>query len=836
MLTSYQTPDPLPPFTAHQRLAVFSVESREALGAHLADEERRAHQAARLRVRRYRPRRQGRRRRRRRRRTCAPTSRRPRYFEAGRVTSNEGSAHYPLQAPRQPDHVPAHGRRRPPTIASAPGESAITTESPAHGAPGAASRSCASATPSRPASSCRRGILGATAVGRDASKREASRLAGPGRRRVQVPRGGSVEVRFPVKATGRGQRELRVRRGRRAARGTACGSSGASSSRSMLETASIYGEHDERRGRRAWATRRARARTAGGLEVHVAVHGAGRAQDQLRPRDRLPLRLHRAAHEPHPAPARAARDGAPLRRAHARQDRGRRRRGRRRALRAPARLGRLRILGGRRRSGAVALGVRDARHRDGGQEGVLRARGARATAGSTTCARLLDQTRTRRGQRERRARRPGRAAGGRRRGGSRERGAETGPRLRHARLRRRRARVARTSRPGDAQPPLRRARAPSALHAGAAPSRDGRSPVCPAPSSTCWPREIEPRVRADAGVGVRRRGRQRCTRTFSTRRRARRPSCSAPSSRRGPPIRSRRSSRAGSSSIAWTGRGGSTQENVWALLALDDYRTRRGGARARLRRAGLPRARPDRRGVVSRLVDARRAVRRRSRRVPSTGGGRSLTFEVSGQGRLFYSAELTYAPAALPDRAADQGFFVQKNAPRRCAPRNSRRRERVLPSRTEAQRAGRGARARRPAPRVGRAARAGGHRRPPAGGRSSRSTSRSTRARRARTSDAATGRGGRKPRTPARRTGRSAKRRGCTASSRRQGAHVPAARRCRGSTTSATWRAPPTPGDFVVPAHPRRVHVLARRLEVGRAPAASRSAAGAEAARPRTKS
>ena len=37
-----------------------------------------------------------------------------------------------------------------------------------------------------------------------------------------------------------------------------------------------------------------------------------------------------------------------------------------------------------------------------------------------------------------------------------------------------------------------------------------------------------------------------------------------------------------------------------------------------------------------------------------------MTFEVAGQGRLFYSAELTYASAVLPSKPDDQGFFVQK--------------------------------------------------------------------------------------------------------------------------------------------------------------------------------
>jgi hypothetical protein len=102
----------------------------------------------------------------------------------------------------------------------------------------------------------------------------------------------------------------------------------------------------------------------------------------------------------------------------------------------------------------------------------------------------------------------------------------------------------------------------------------------------------------------------------------------------------------------------STQENVWALLALDDYRRAVESAApdfdarvflgaSRIGEAAFHGASAVDQGVS---LDAEHAL----------GGAQPLTFQVAGQGRLFYSAELTYASATLPVKPDDQGFFVQK--------------------------------------------------------------------------------------------------------------------------------------------------------------------------------
>ena len=56
---------------------------------------------------------------------------------------------------------------------------------------------------------------------------------------------------------------------------------------------------------------------------------------------------------------------------------------------------------------------------------------------------------------------------------------------------------------------------------------------------------------------------------------------------------------------------------------------------------------------------------------------------MKGQGRLFYSAELTYAPVGLPDRPSDQGLFVQKRM-RALRPEELAAAAKILPRQTEA--------------------------------------------------------------------------------------------------------------------------------------------------------
>ncbi len=101
-----------------------------------------------------------------------------------------------------------------------------------------------------------------------------------------------------------------------------------------------------------------------------------------------------------------------------------------------------------------------------------------------------------------------------------------------------------------------------------------------------------------------------------------------------------------------------TQENSWALLALADYR--------RLAEAGAG-------GLAVRAYVGDRSIVESSFPPGSTredrafvtadalaGGNAPLSFEVHGDGRAYYAAELKYATATLPTRARDEGLFVQK--------------------------------------------------------------------------------------------------------------------------------------------------------------------------------
>ena len=101
-----------------------------------------------------------------------------------------------------------------------------------------------------------------------------------------------------------------------------------------------------------------------------------------------------------------------------------------------------------------------------------------------------------------------------------------------------------------------------------------------------------------------------------------------------------------------------TQEDAWALLALADYRRlQESGSKdfdARVTLAGRE------------LLNSHYAVgssREDRAAVPARELGRSgdlISFDVSGHGKLYYAAGLKFASAALPARARDEGFFVQK--------------------------------------------------------------------------------------------------------------------------------------------------------------------------------
>jgi hypothetical protein len=109
-------------------------------------------------------------------------------------------------------------------------------------------------------------------------------------------------------------------------------------------------------------------------------------------------------------------------------------------------------------------------------------------------------------------------------------------------------------------------------------------------------------------------------------------------------------------------RGGTwrnTQETAWSLLALDDYRKAQEKvepdftAHVFLGEAELYKA-----------VFRGRSLENAKTSVPTAGlvagSGAVLSFDVEGQGRLFYEARLRYATKALPQKGMDRGFFIKK--------------------------------------------------------------------------------------------------------------------------------------------------------------------------------
>jgi len=103
----------------------------------------------------------------------------------------------------------------------------------------------------------------------------------------------------------------------------------------------------------------------------------------------------------------------------------------------------------------------------------------------------------------------------------------------------------------------------------------------------------------------------------------------------------------------------STQENVWALLALDAYRKAQESATpdfdARVFLGGTKLGEGHFHGGSSSDDETFAAM---SRVFPESGG--TLTFDFVGHGKLFYSAELRTASAVLPTKPSDSGLYVQK--------------------------------------------------------------------------------------------------------------------------------------------------------------------------------
>lgn len=107
---------------------------------------------------------------------------------------------------------------------------------------------------------------------------------------------------------------------------------------------------------------------------------------------------------------------------------------------------------------------------------------------------------------------------------------------------------------------------------------------------------------------------------------------------------------------ARTGGGwSSTQENVWALVALDAYRNAQEpvpaafDVKAWLGDGELGHARLEGVQEQSWFVPASK--------LPSGG---ALSFELTGQGKLFYAAELRYTTSVLPSKPLDRGFFLDR--------------------------------------------------------------------------------------------------------------------------------------------------------------------------------
>lgn len=105
----------------------------------------------------------------------------------------------------------------------------------------------------------------------------------------------------------------------------------------------------------------------------------------------------------------------------------------------------------------------------------------------------------------------------------------------------------------------------------------------------------------------------------------------------------------------------STQENAWALLALDDYRK-------------AQEAEPPAFDVAvfvgeTHVFDADfqgRSVRSKSasfampKLFESGAAGQNLAFQMNGRGKLFYEARLRYSKKDMPSEGLDRGFFVRK--------------------------------------------------------------------------------------------------------------------------------------------------------------------------------
>lgn len=97
----------------------------------------------------------------------------------------------------------------------------------------------------------------------------------------------------------------------------------------------------------------------------------------------------------------------------------------------------------------------------------------------------------------------------------------------------------------------------------------------------------------------------------------------------------------------------STQENLWALLALDAYKRAQEPAAQQFE--GTAFLGKDQIGHAF-----FQGMHEEPIFVPPNKLGGELTFKVEGAGKMFWSAELRYATTVLPTKPLDRGFFVEK--------------------------------------------------------------------------------------------------------------------------------------------------------------------------------
>jgi uncharacterized protein YfaS (alpha-2-macroglobulin family) len=102
----------------------------------------------------------------------------------------------------------------------------------------------------------------------------------------------------------------------------------------------------------------------------------------------------------------------------------------------------------------------------------------------------------------------------------------------------------------------------------------------------------------------------------------------------------------------------STQENGWALLALRDYRAAQETSKREIEARAFLGSEMVGSRTFEGTADAELVATVPAARVLALGG--PAAFEVVGEGKLFYAAELRYATTALPRVERDRGLFVKK--------------------------------------------------------------------------------------------------------------------------------------------------------------------------------